>query len=57
MYFDSLAALWAMGGHGVYVWSAYAISFAVLLALPLTALKRQRQLKREILRQLQQEDD
>ena len=27
MYFDSLSAAMTMGGHGGYVWSAYAITF------------------------------
>lgn len=56
MYFDSLAALWAMDGHGPYVWSAYAITFAVLIALPVVALKRHRQLQQDILRQTEEED-
>lgn len=56
MYFDSLAALWAMDGHGPYVWSAYTISFIVLTALPVLALKRHRQLQRDILRQTEEED-
>ena len=31
MYFESFDALLAMGGHGLYVWSAYGIAIAVLL--------------------------
>ena len=31
MYFESFEALLAMGGHGLYVWSAYGIAIAVLL--------------------------
>ena len=30
MYFDSLAAVMYMEGHGIYVWSAYAITFVLL---------------------------
>ena len=30
MYFESFEALLAMGGHGLYVWSAYGIAIAVL---------------------------
>ena len=30
MYFESFEALLAMGGHGLYVWSAYSIAIAVL---------------------------
>jgi len=31
MSFSSWADFWQMGGHGFYVWTAYAIGFAVLL--------------------------
>jgi heme exporter protein D len=41
MYFDSLQAALAMDGHGVFVWSAYAISL-VTLALTLDAPRRRR---------------
>lgn len=30
MYFDSLLDLWQMAGHGVYVWSCYALFVALL---------------------------
>ena len=30
MYFESFEALLKMGGHGLYVWSAYGIAIAVL---------------------------
>ena len=33
MYFESLAAAWDMDGHGLYVWSAYALT-----ALPLVLM-------------------
>ncbi len=33
MYFESLNELWHMAGHGVFVWSAYAISLVVLVGL------------------------
>ena len=32
MRFDSIQEFLAMDGHGVYVWLAYAITFAVLTA-------------------------
>ncbi|XOV89903.1 MAG: heme exporter protein CcmD [Pseudomonadota bacterium] len=32
MKFDSLAAFIEMGGHGPYVWAAYAIALLVILA-------------------------
>lgn len=37
-----MTELLAMGGHGVYVWSAYAVSFAALVGLgiwPLVSLR------------------
>ncbi len=43
MYFESFADFIAMGKHGVYVWSAYGITLAVLalnVALPILARKR-----------------
>ena len=48
MSFNSFAEFLAMGNHGVYVWSAYGISLAILLlnvVLPL--MTRQRYLKNE----------
>jgi heme exporter protein D len=43
MNFDSFAAFLAMGQHGLYVWSAYGISLALLalnVVLPLVARRR-----------------
>ncbi|KFX70228.1 hemagglutination activity protein [Pseudomonas taeanensis MS-3] len=43
MSFASFGEFLAMGNHGAYVWSAYAISVAVLainVALPLMARRR-----------------
>lgn len=48
MQFDSLTALWEMGGHGAYVWSAYAISIAGLVALIVIPLQRSRRIINEI---------
>lgn len=45
MYFDSLQQLWAMDGHGPYVWSAYAISLALMLALVWQPLRKTKQIK------------
>ena len=33
MQFDSFAAAVTMGGHGVFVWAAYAITFVVILVM------------------------
>ncbi|MCF7202786.1 heme exporter protein CcmD [Pseudomonas oligotrophica] len=43
MNFSSFADFIAMGNHGLYVWTSYGISLAVLLlnaALPLLARRR-----------------
>ena len=42
MYFDSLAQLWHMDGHGPYVWGAYAIVLLVLIGLVRAPLARRR---------------
>jgi heme exporter protein D len=42
MYFDSVGAMLAMDGHGVYVWSAYFIAIAVVVALLLAPGRRRR---------------
>ena len=42
MYFDSLASLLAMEGHGVYVWSAYFIAVTVVMTLLLAPGRRRR---------------
>jgi len=47
MYFDSFAHLWAMDGHGAFVWSAYAISSIVLgLVVRGSMVRRSRLLQR-----------
>ena len=55
MYFASLADLIHMNGHGVYVWSAYGIGFAVLTLLVWQPLARHTALKRQLRQQWQQE--
>lgn len=52
MYFTNLPDLFYMNGHGAYVWSAYGIGFAVLLALVWQPLARHAALRQQILRQL-----
>ena len=47
MYFENWQALLAMDGHGPYVWAAYAISVAVLIALVVMPLRRQRKFERD----------
>lgn len=36
MQFESFAAFWAMGKHGVFVWSCYA-AFVVVMAVNIVA--------------------
>jgi heme exporter protein D len=42
MYFDSLHALLAMDGHGVYVWTAYGVTGLVIAAGLLAPLRRRK---------------
>lgn len=56
MNFSSLADFIAMGNHGVYVWTSYGISLAVLiLNVALPALARRRYLQDEA-RRLRREE-
>lgn len=59
MQFDSLQAFFQMGGHGLYIWSAYAITTIVLVAnllWPLVARKRMlKQAQRHAARQANQQ--
>jgi len=48
VYFDSLSAAMTMGGHGGYVWSAYAITFLVLGVVILRPILSARRLRRDI---------
>ena len=43
MYFESLAAVWHMDGHGFYVWLAYALTALPLVLMVGLPLKRIRQ--------------
>jgi heme exporter protein D len=47
MAFDSFADFLAMGRHGVYVWSAYGVSFAIVFWNIAQPLWRRRQLLRD----------
>ncbi|WP_027848013.1 heme exporter protein CcmD [Marinospirillum minutulum] len=55
MYFNSLSDFINMGGHGLYVWSSYALTLVLLLSsvlLPWLNLKRTRkQLSRQLARE------
>tara|TARA_B100001057_G_scaffold306991_1_gene307094 strand:- start:270 stop:482 length:213 start_codon:yes stop_codon:yes gene_type:complete len=43
MYFQSLAEVWHMDGHGLYVWLAYGVTVLSLLLMVWLPLKRMRQ--------------
>ena len=43
MYFESLAAVWHMDGHGFYVWLAYALTALPLVLMVWLPVKRIRQ--------------
>ena len=52
MKFDSLDAFLAMGGHGPFVWSAYAIAAVVVvynLVWPIVVQRKQKSALRKIL--------
>ena len=43
MYFDTIQQLLNMDGHGIYVWSAFCISIAVMSALVVKPLCQAKQ--------------
>ena len=43
MYFESLAAVWHMDGHGFYVWLAYALTALPRMLMVWLPVKRLRQ--------------
>ncbi len=42
MIWASAADFFAMGGYGVYVWGAYAVTALALIAEPIAAARRRR---------------
>ena len=48
MYFDNFNAALAMGGHGFYVWLAYAVTLAVIAAVLIAPLRRRKRLLRQL---------
>jgi len=48
MHFDSIAAAMHMDGHGIYVWSAYAITLVLLVWLLWAPSQQLRERKRWI---------
>lgn len=53
MVFDNVAALIEMGGHGVYVWTAYGVSAAVMIALILYPIVQYRKKMQHLAQQSQ----
>ena len=47
MSFDSFSDFLAMGGHGPYVWSVYAVALGVVLLIITGPLRRRRRFFRE----------
>ena len=50
-----MSDLLLMGGHGAYVWSAYAISCAALLGICVWPLARLRKLRAKLRRRIAEE--
>lgn len=48
MYFDSWSDLWAMAGHGAFVWFSYGVFFVVIGLLIITPLWRLSRLKHRL---------
>ena len=48
MYFDSISAALQMDGHGVYVWSAYLITIAVVATVLILPARRERAFHRQL---------
>ena len=53
--FNSLQEMWAMAGHGPYVWTAVLVSIAVLCWLLVKPLMQRRQTLKAIAGQLQRD--
>jgi len=48
---DALREFFYMGGYGFYVWSAYGVTFIVLVANVIVPLVRARELRTRLARQ------
>jgi heme exporter protein CcmD len=53
--FNSLQEMWAMAGHGPYVWTAVLVSVAVLCWLLAKPIMQHRQALKSIARNLQRD--
>ena len=52
MNWASAADFFAMGGYGVYVWGAYAVTAALMLVEPVLAVQRGRRAVRDAARRV-----
>ena len=52
MSWASAADFFAMGGYGVYVWGAYAVTAALMLVEPALAVQRGRRAVRDAVRRV-----
>jgi heme exporter protein D len=55
MAFDSFADFIAMGKHGVYVWSSYGLTFAIIVGLLWQARQQRQQFFQEQMQQMKRE--
>lgn len=55
MAFETLTDFIAMGKHGPFVWSAYGISFIVIVVNILAPIQRKKALMNEIKRKIKRE--
>ncbi|MGB1271444.1 MAG: heme exporter protein CcmD [Endozoicomonas sp.] len=51
MHFDSWTGFLEMGGHGLYVWSAYGVAFLVIAYNLLAPIRGRRQVRERVQRQ------
>jgi len=53
--FNSWAEFWAMGTHGIYVWSCYGLTFTVIALLVLHTRQQRQRFFRAQIQQLKRE--
>ena len=53
---DTLSEFFHMGGYGFYVWSAYGVTFLVLVANVVVPLLRTRELRTRLARQARMQE-
>ncbi|OOF71081.1 heme exporter protein CcmD [Rodentibacter caecimuris] len=55
MFFQSWQDFWTMGGHGLYVWSAYGVCFVSILFFTLQSIASRKIVLKASLRELERE--